>query len=410
MKGAWIDIAAADGGSFAAHVSTPAVGSGPGLVLCHDVFGIDDALRRMAELFAAEGYVVVAPDLSWRLRPRIDLGPGEGEPAAPRDIDTRLDPAAAIADIASTIEALHRQPACKGKTGVLGHGLGGRLALMAAATGGLDCAVAYDPSRIDQVIDSMPGATPPLVLHLAGISQTTPAPAVEGLRHRVASLPDAEIYLYPEVGPGFADPGRAAYDKQAADMAHTRSIALLRRVLGPRFDLSALWEAHRACEFITRDVDATMRTMVEEPYVNHVPTLTGGYGHANLRRFYKHHFIPKSPKDTRSIPISRTVGADRVVNESLLCFTHDCEIDWLLPGVPPTGKYVEVALVGIITFRGDKLIHEHIYWDQASVLVQIGLLDPTGLPVAGAEAAKKVLDPSLPSNTLMKSWEGSAYD
>ena len=226
----------------------------------------------------------------------------------------------------------------------------------------------------------------------------------------MASLPDAEIHFYPEVGPGFADPGRAAYDKQAADMAHTRTIALLRRVLGPRFDLSALWEAHRACEFITRDVDATMRTMVEEPYVNHIPTLTGGYGHANLRRFYKHHFIPKSPRDTRSIPISRTVGADRVVNESLLCFTHDCEIDWLLPGVPPTGKYVEVALVGIITFRGDKLIHEHIYWDQASVLVQIGLLDPTGLPVAGAEAAKKVLDPSLPSNTLMKNWGRSAYD
>jgi carboxymethylenebutenolidase len=153
-----------------------------------------------------------------------------------------------------------------------------------------------------------------------------------------------------------------------------------------------------------------MRTMVDEPYVNHIPTLTGGYGHVELRRFYKHHFIPKSPKDTRSILISRTVGADRVVNESLLCFTHDCEIDWLLPGVPPTGKYVEVALVGIITFRGDKLIHEHIYWDQASVLVQVGLLDPTGLPVAGAEAAKKVLDPSLPSNALMKNWEQSAND
>ena len=117
------------------------------------------------------------------------------------------------------------------------------------------------------------------------------------------------------------------------------------------------------------------------------------------------HFIPKSPQDTRAIPISRTIGADRVVNEVLFCFTHDCEIDWMLPGVAPTGRYVEVPLVGIITFRGDKLMHEHIYWDQASVLVQIGLLDPRGLPVVGAQAARKVLHPELPSNTLIQDWK-----
>ena len=147
--------------------------------------------------------------------------------------------------------------------------------------------------------------------------------------------------------------------------------------------------------------------MVSQPYVNHIPTLTGGYGQAELHRFYKHHFIPKSPKDMRNIPISRTVGADRVVNEGVLCFTHDTEIDWMLPGVPPTGRYVEVGLVGIDTFRGNKLVHEHIYWDQASVLVQTGLLDPEGLPVAGIDAAKKILDPSLPSNAMMQRWRES---
>ena len=190
-------------------------------------------------------------------------------------------------------------------------------------------------------------------------------------------------------------------------MAYTRTLSALRKVLGPYYDLSALWEAHRRCEFETRDADATMRTMVEQPYVNHIPTMTGGFGQAELHRFYKHHFIPKSPKDMRNIPISRTVGTDRIVNEGVLCFTHDTEIDWMLPGVPPTGRYVEVALVGIVAFRGDKLAHEHIYWDQASVLVQIGLLDPTGLPVAGLEAARKVLEPALPANTLMKSWKTS---
>ena len=403
VKGTWIELAAAGGGSFAAYLATPGSGSGPGLVLCHDVFGVDDATRRSADLFAEEGYVVVVPDLSWRLPPRIDLAAGGAARAL--DIDARIDPALAMADMASAIEALGRLPQCKGKTGALGYGPGGRLALMIAASGAVDCAVSYDATAMDRIGD-VRSAAPAVLLHIAGA--TAGASAVDGVRRRLGG--DAEVYVYTGVTPGFAVPGRATYDKQGADMAHTRTIALLRRVLGPRYDLSALWEAHRACEFVSRDVDATMRTMVAEPYVNHVPTLTGGYGQASLRRFYRDHFIPKSPKDTRTIPISRTVGADRVVNEALLCFTHDCEIDWLLPGVAPTGKYVEVALVGIITFRGDKLVHEHIYWDQASVLVQVGLLDPTGLPVAGVDAARKVLDPSLPSNALMKNWADGTDD
>ena len=174
-------------------------------------------------------------------------------------------------------------------------------------------------------------------------------------------------------------------------------------------DLVALWEAHCRYEFETRDVDATMATMVDEPYVNHVPTMTGGVGHDQLKRFYKYHFIGNNPPDTTLTPISRTVGSDSIVDEMLFSFTHTTPVDWMLPGIAPTGRKVEVALVAIVQFRGDKLVHEHIYWDQASVLVQIGLLDPTGLPVAGAETARKVLDKTLPSNALMgDAWASSA--
>lgn len=172
-------------------------------------------------------------------------------------------------------------------------------------------------------------------------------------------------------------------------------------------DLVALWEEHCRHEFETRDVDATMATMVDAPYVNHVPTMTGGVGHDELKRFYKYHFVGANPPDTRLIPISRTVGADRVVDEMLFCFTHTSEIDWMLPGIPPTGRAVEIPVVAIVQFQGDKLVHEHIYWDQASVLVQIGLLDPAGLPVAGVETARKVLDKTLPSNGLMRNWASS---
>jgi carboxymethylenebutenolidase len=176
----------------------------------------------------------------------------------------------------------------------------------------------------------------------------------------------------------------------------------------PDPDLVALWETHCRYEFETRDVDATMATMTAEPYVNHVPTMTGGVGHDQLKRFYKYHFIGGNPPDTELVPVSRTVGDDQIVDEMLFTFTHTSEIDWMLPGVAPTGRRVEVPLIAIVRFVGDKVAHEHIYWDQASVLVQVGLLDPEGLPVAGLATALKVIDTSLPSNALMTRWSSSA--
>jgi carboxymethylenebutenolidase len=173
-------------------------------------------------------------------------------------------------------------------------------------------------------------------------------------------------------------------------------------------DLAALWEAHCRHEFETRDVDATMTTMVAAPYVNHVPTMTGGVGHDQLKRFYKYHFIGGNPPDMALKPVSRTIGDSQIVDEMILTFTHTTEIDWMLPGIAPTGRKVEVPTVAIVRFEDGKVAHEHIYWDQASVLVQIGKLDPAGLPVAGVETAAKVADTSLPSNALMRRWAESA--
>jgi carboxymethylenebutenolidase len=165
--------------------------------------------------------------------------------------------------------------------------------------------------------------------------------------------------------------------------------------------LSGLWDEHVRDEFVTRDTAATLDTMVPNAYVNHIPVLTGGVGHDQLREFYSRHFIPRMPPDTAIVPVSRTIGVDRLVDEMIFRFTHTIEMDWMLPGVLPTGKRVEVPLVAVVHFREGKLAHEHIYWDQASVLVQLGLLDPESLPVVGAESAAKVLDPTLPSNELM---------
>jgi carboxymethylenebutenolidase len=155
-------------------------------------------------------------------------------------------------------------------------------------------------------------------------------------------------------------------------------------------DLARLWEEHTNHEFSTRDTESTLVTMAEDAYVNHVPVLTGGAGKSALRIFYSVDFIPRMPPDTKLTPISRTVGEDQLVDEMIFSFTHTQEMPWMLPGVPPTNRYVEVALVAIVRFRDGKLAHEHIYWDQASVLKQIGLLTDPGLPVFGAESADKV--------------------
>src|SRR6266550_4163052 len=165
--------------------------------------------------------------------------------------------------------------------------------------------------------------------------------------------------------------------------------------------LHQLWEEHIKHEFATHDTEETLATMVDDAYVNHVPTLTGGVGKEALREFYSKRFIPQMPPDTEMTPVSRTIGTDQLVDEMVFKFTHTIRMDWMLPGLAPTGKRVEVPLVAIVRFREGKLAHEHIYWDQASALVQLGLLDPTTLPIAGVESARKALDPNMPSNALI---------
>ena len=117
----------------------------------------------------------------------------------------------------------------------------------------------------------------------------------------------------------------------------------------------------------------------------------GGVGGQEVRRFYGEHFINQIPKDAKVTPISRTIGKDQVVDEFIVSFTHDTQWDYLLPGVPPTGKKVELPHVVVMRFENGKVAHEHVWWDQASLLVQVGLLDPASLPVVGIEQAKKLL-------------------
>src|SRR5262245_36173478 len=164
--------------------------------------------------------------------------------------------------------------------------------------------------------------------------------------------------------------------------------------------LSSAWEQHLGAEFAAKDVDQAIATMTPESYVNLIPLMVGGRGRDHVRSFYANHFIPQLPPDIEIVPVSRTIGQGQVVDEVILRFTHSIRMDWLLPGISPTGKPVELPFVAIIKFEGDKSAHEQRDWDQASLLVQIGLLDRT-LPVRGGEIAAQVLDPAQPMNGLI---------
>jgi carboxymethylenebutenolidase len=163
-----------------------------------------------------------------------------------------------------------------------------------------------------------------------------------------------------------------------------------------------LWQQRLAAEFERRDASESCGTMTPDATVNHVPVLTGGNGCRQLEHFYATYLIPQMPADVEMIPVARTIGEDRIVDEFVFRCTHSVRMDWLAPGIEPTGRRLQIAKVVVVEFRDGKITAERIYWDQASVLVQLGLLDPGRLPVSGAEAARKVLDPGVPGNSLIK--------
>ncbi|KKK20850.1 hypothetical protein ARAM_005296 [Aspergillus rambellii] len=264
-------------------------------------------------------------------------------------------------------------------------------------------------------IASLAPTSIPTVRHIAGPSSTK--------LQRTEALME---YAYPSMKTGtFAFPDSSEFHYATEAVSHTRNLTFLKKHMnGPYFDLEAIWEEHTYFEFENRSVEHTMSTMVQEPYVNHIPTITGGIGRDRLSNFYRDHFIFSNPQDTNLELISRTIGIDRVVDEFIMTLTHTSEIDWLIPGIPPTGCKLEIPFTAVVNVRGDRLYHEHIAWDQATVFVQLGLMPEyvpfpyalpdkrqpalgkrfeVRLPTAGVETVAKMRDKnSVPSNQLFE--------
>jgi carboxymethylenebutenolidase len=402
-----VTIKSFDGGEFDAYLALPAGGYGPGVLVIQEIFGVNDYVRSVAGWYAAHGFVALAPDLFWRMQRGVQLTDKGDDWNKAIAFYQGIDEAKAVEDSAAALDFLKHHTACSGRAGAVGFCMGGNLAYLLSTRFKPDCAAGYYGVSIEKSIDEAKHLTSPLMLHIAGDDKFCPPEAQKQIHETLDANPLVTIHDYPGLGHAFGRNGGEHYDAAAAELANLRTLEFFVNHLagaglaGAQQTLSTRWDDHVKYEFATRNTDDTLETMVADAYVNHVPVMTGGVGHDELRAFYSERFIPQMPPDTAMTPVSRTIGVDRVVDEMVFEFTHTIKMDWMLPGVEPTGKHVRVALVVIVHFRDGKLAHEHIYWDQASVLAQLGLIDAAKLPVAGVESAEKVLDPKLPSNELM---------
>lgn len=239
-----------------------------------------------------------------------------------------------------------------------------------------------------------------LQVHVAGLSQATPRP----------EMCHWKLYRYDNSATGFADPSSQAYSEVEANLSWSRALACVRKGFNRTVDLESVVQSARNAKYEDDVPERASMSIVQamtqnSAHVTILPTLEGGVGRKKLEEFYREFFVPSLVDDFEIRLVSRTIGADRVVDEMVVSFTHSDEVDWILPGVPPTEKYVEIPMVSIVAIRGGKLVSEHMYWDQASVLVQVGLLDPKAvpkslkdkglkrLPVVGVEEAIQLVEP-----------------
>ncbi|KAF1914756.1 hypothetical protein BDU57DRAFT_596649 [Ampelomyces quisqualis] len=309
------------------------------------------------------------------------------------------------------------------------------------ATSKLCCLIAYYPSSIPDTRHRFTASFRVLV-HLAqgtpgnedtvGVTRRPEVLGIQGKRRTVQKRITAgigagsqqtkvtyPIFTYEGVDAGFAEHDLDEYDAVADAIAWSRSLSMVRRGFGAEVDIEKVWDENEEQKYRGKDVEKLLETYVKEPkpFVNFTPTMIGGHGPQELRRFYRDFFLKEAPPSLHMRLISRTIGVDKIVDELYIQFKHTCQIPWILPGVSPTNQKVEIVVVSIVAFRGGKVWSERIYWDQASVLFQIGLLDPDEvpekfkkdglemLPVSGSEAARKVMDVEAEdANDMIEDW------
>src|SRR5919205_2833573 len=282
-----------DGGDFDSYLALPSSGYGPGVVVLQEIFGVNKFMRETCDWYAAHGFVAICPDLFWRQERGVDMtDKTEAEWQKAFALYQGLDEAKAVEDSAAAMDFLRRHPACNGRVGPVGFCLGGKLAWLLSVRFKPDCAVGYYGVGIEKSLDEAKNLSSPLLLHIAGSDQFCPPEAQSQIHSTLGSNPLVTIYDYAGAGHAFGRPGGEHYDAAAAELANLRSLEFLVSNLAgaglasAQQTLSSRWDDHVKYEFATRNTDHTLETMVADSYVNHVPVMTGGVGHEELREFY----------------------------------------------------------------------------------------------------------------------------
>lgn len=394
-----ITITAKDGSQFDGYLALPERGEGPGLLLIQEIFGVNAHIRKVANEWAKEGYVVLAPDLFHRLWPKVELGYVGKDRETALDYYRRFDEAQGLEDLAAAVDTLRQLPQVHGGVAALGFCLGGKLAYRLAAHTKLEGVASYYGGGIDQHLAEAQNISCPMIFHFGELDQHITIDKVAAIINTVAPRGN-HVFVYEKADHGFNCDARATYNQRAALLAKSRTVEMLHGAIGPRLDLGEVFDNHLFTSLGRRDLEGTLETLSEDAVVNFVPTLSGGRGKLELRHFYSDLFEALSG-DATVTTISRTIGSNRVVDEVILSFTHDRPMNFILPGLKPTGRHVTIPVVISAMFCFDKLARENIYWDQASVLKQIESIDEDlkfgklHLPVSGSEQASRLLDDHL---------------
>jgi carboxymethylenebutenolidase len=224
MNAQWIRIRSTEGPEYEAYLALPPKGHGPGLVLFQEIFGVNRHIRAVAEQYALDGFVVLAPDVFWRQAPRVELGYSAAEVEKARGLMGGATPAQLLADIASTVEALRARPERRGKVGAFGYCMGGRLAYQAAATTGIDAAACFYGGGIHDQLERAAAIGCRIQFHYGERDTMIPPAAVEKVRGAFAGRA-ADVFVYEGADHGFNCWERGSYEPRAAALAHARALA-----------------------------------------------------------------------------------------------------------------------------------------------------------------------------------------
>ena len=222
----WIDIAT-DDGTFGAYLSLPRGGKGPGIVLLQEIFGVNQHIRNVADQYAADGYVVLAPDMFWRHGARIELGYVDADWKRAVELMQATDFAKAQTDVAATAKVLRGLDGVGSKIAAMGYCFGGRLSYHTAANGVVDAAVAYYGGGIQNSLDRAGQIKVPMQMHFGAADSHIPAEAVKSIAERFDDNDSVEIHVYEGAEHGFNCNHRSAYQQRAAAQAHGNTLVFL---------------------------------------------------------------------------------------------------------------------------------------------------------------------------------------